>query len=977
MDDSLYDEFGNYIGPDLNSSEEEEESSSEEEKEHEEDDADAMEVDDTNGMVLHGTTNDDDMSSSIVLHEDKKYYPDAHEVYGDAEVLVMEEDAQPIETPIIAAVKVKNFSVLEKQVPKTTYSTEFITSLMQNPKLVRNVAVLGSLHHGKTSLVDLLIEETHLEKWDPSKETCYTDTRQDEQQRKLSIKSTPVSLVLESSKGKSFLLNVIDCPGHVNFSDEATAGLQVADGAVIVVDALEGVTMHTETLIKHAVQAQVSIVLVVNKVDRLIVELKLPPADAYHKLMHTIEQVNQILATHDDQIRVSPTAGTVCFASSQHGWCFSLHSFAKLYNYYHKSVDPVAFAQRLWGNYYYHPTSRTFKRKAPAGGAERSFVQFILEPLYKIYSQVLSEDSRGVMKTMRELGIRLTRDDVNRNPRPLLRLTLSQFVGSSAGFVDMVTQHVFSPIDNAERKIKSIFTGDMTSSVAKSMIASDPNGPLLLNIVKLYSSPDGLEFSAFGRVYSGTVRTNQAVKVLGEAYSEYDDEDMARADVATVGIGQGRYRVHVSHIPAGNWVLVDGVDASITKTATITDANDMNDIAIFRPLQFKTSAVVKLAVEPLNPSELPKMLEGLRKINKSYPLAATKVEESGEHVILCTGELAADCIMYDLRRMYSDIEIKVADPVTSFCETVVETSAIQCFAETPNKQNTLTMIAEPLENGLANDIESNQICLNWSKKQVGDFFQTKYNWDLLAARSVWAFGPDATTGPNVLLDDTLPSEVDKKMLNTVKDNIVQGFQWGCREGPLCDEPIRNSKFKLVNALIASEPIHRGGGQIIPTARRVAYSSFLTATPRLMEPIYALEIQCPADTVASLYKVLARRRGHIAHDSPIPGSPLYSVRGFIPVIESFGFETDLRVYTQGQAFCSQVFDHWSVVPGDPLDRSIVLRPLEPSPPAHLAREFMVKTRRRKGLSEDVSINKFFDDLMLTELAKQDQDMNNLI
>jgi U5 small nuclear ribonucleoprotein component len=72
--------------------------------------------------------------------------------------------------------------------------------------------------------------------------------------------------------------------------------------------------------------------------------------------------------------------------------------------------------------------------------------------------------------------------------------------------------------------------------------------------------------------------------------------------------------------------------------------------------------------------------------------------------------------------------------------------------------------------------------------------------------------------------------------------------------------------------------------------------------------------------------------------------------FFFFINSFGFETDLRCYTQGQAFCQQVFDHWAVVPGDPLDRDIILHPLEPSPPLALARDFMIKTRRRKGLSE---------------------------
>lgn len=126
------------------------------------------------------------------------------------------------------------------------------------------------------------------------------------------------------------------------------------------------------------------------------------------------------------------------------------------------------------------------------------------------------------------------------------------------------------------------------------------------------------------------------------------------------------------------------------------------------------------------------------------------------------------------------------------------------------------MIAEPLEKGLAEDIETEVVQIGWNKfvfvsfiifhfsfasvfpinarlnlinffrKRLGEFFQTKYEWDLLAARSIWAFGPD-TTGPNVLLDDTLPSEVDKDLLKTVRESLVQGFQWATREGPLCEE----------------------------------------------------------------------------------------------------------------------------------------------------------------------------------------------
>jgi U5 small nuclear ribonucleoprotein component len=142
----------------------------------------------------------------------------------------------------------------------------------------------------------------------------------------------------------------------------------------------------------------------------------------------------------------------------------------------------------------------------------------------------------------------------------------------------------------------------------------------------------------------------------------------------------------VQVLPAGNLVLLGGIDASITKTATLAAASLDDELHIFRPLKHMTESVLKIAIEPVAPSELPKMLAGLRAVNKSYPLLSTKVEESGEHVVVGTGELYLDCVMHDLRRLYSEIEIKVSDPTTRFCETVLETSALKCYADTPNKK---------------------------------------------------------------------------------------------------------------------------------------------------------------------------------------------------------------------------------------------------------------------------------------------------
>lgn len=90
---------------------------------------------------------------------------------------------------------------------------------------------------------------------------------------------------------------------------------------------------------------------------------------------------------------------------------------------------------------------------------------------------------------------------------------------------------------------------------------------------------------------------------------------------------------------AGNWVLIEGIEQSIQKTATILSANDDNNIEIMKQIRFNTQSVIKVACEPRLPAELPKMLDGIRKINKSYPLLTTKVEESGEHILIGTGEL--------------------------------------------------------------------------------------------------------------------------------------------------------------------------------------------------------------------------------------------------------------------------------------------------------------------------------------------------
>lgn len=724
----------------------------------------------------------------------------------------------------------------------------------------------------------------------------------------------------------------------------------------------------TESVLRHALQEGVKITLVVNKIDRLILELRIKPADAYYKIKHTIEEINTFISAIDPDpaLRLSPENGNVAFASTDMNWCFTLRSFAQMYADTYGSLDVGSFADRLWGDIYFVEDTRKFTRKPSDPEHSRTFVHFILDPLYKLYSHVLSEETEDLKDTLKGLGIQLKPVMFKMDVRPLLKAVLDQFFGPATGLVDVIVENIPSPVEGALDKVEATYLGPQTSDVAASMKACDADGPVMVHVAKLYHTTDAQSFRAFGRVMSGTLRKGTPIKVLGEGYSPEDEEDMMTATVENLWISESRYFIPADEIPAGNLVLIGGVDASISKTATLAGVGIEEDLHIFRPIKHMTQSVLKIAIEPIAPSELPKMLAGLRSINKSYPLVSTKVEESGEHVVIGTGELYLDCVMHDLRKLFSEIEIKVSDPVTKFCETVLETSALKCYADTPNKKNKITMIAEPLERGIAEDLERGRVNMRMTAKERGKFFEEKYQWDLLASRSIWAFGPDEN-GPNILLDDTLPSQIDKKLLGTVKEHIKQGFQWGAREGPLCDEPMRNVKFRLLDASLAQEPIFRGGGQIVPTARRVCYSSFLMATPRLMEPVYYVEVQAPADCISAVYTVLARRRGHVTQDIPKAGSPLYTVKALIPVIDANGFETDLRTATQGQAFCLQVFDHWSIVPGDPTDTSIKLRPLEPASGQALARDLVLKTRRRKGLGDQIAVSKYLDDEFVLALS----------
>jgi len=240
-----------------------------------------------------------------------------------------------------------------------------------------------------------------------------------------------------------------------------------------------------------------------------------------------------------------------------------------------------------------------------------------------------------------------------------------------------------------------------------------------------------------------------------------------------------------------------------------------------------------------------------------------------------------------------------------------------------------------MPDGMAEDIDKGEIFPNQDIKARSKIMVEKYGMDVTESRKIWCFGPEQN-GPNIVVDVTKAVQY----LNEIKDSVCSGFQWASKEGVLCDEYMRGIRFNVCDVTLHADAIHRGGSQIIPTARRCFYAAVLTAKPTLLEPIYLVEIQCPESAVGGIYGVLNRRRGHVFEESHIVGTPMFVVKAYLPVNESFGFTADLRSGTGGQAFPQCVFDHWQQVAGDVFDSST--KPFQ----------IVAETRKRKGLKAEV-------------------------
>merc|ERR1719391_1530971 len=664
--------------------------------------------------------------------------------------------------------------------------------------------------------------------------------------------------------------------------------------------------------------------------DRALLELQLEPEDLYQTFQRIVENVNVIIATYGEDeggpmgnIMIDPIIGTVGFGSGLHGWAFTLKQFAEMYaaKFAAKGNAPLTPAEhckkvedmmkKLWGDKYFDPDTGKFSKTATVEGKKlpRTFSQLVLDPIFKGFDAIMNFKKEETAKLIEKLDIKLDAEDKEKEGKPLLKAVMRRWLPAGEALLQMITIHLPSPVTAQRYRCELLYEGPGDDEAAMGIKNCDPKAPLMMYISKMVPTSDKGRFYAFGRVFSGTVGTGSKVRIMGPNFTPGKKEDLNIKPIQRTILMMGRYVEPIEDVPCGNICGLVGVDQFLVKTGTISTLKEAHNM---KQMKFSVSPVVRVAVEPKNPADLPKLVEGLKRLAKSDPMVQCIIEESGEHIIAGAGELHLEICLKDLEEDHAQIPLKKSDTVVSYRETVSEESSIMCLSKSPNKHNRLFMKAVPMPDGLSEDIENGEVNPRDDFKTRGRYLADKYDYDVTEARKIWCFGPD-TNGPNLLID----CSKGVQYLNEIKDSVVAGFQWATKEGCLCDENMRAVRFNIYDVTLHADAIHRGGGQIIPTARRVLYASMLTADPRLMEPVYLVEIQCPENAVGGIYGVLNRRRGHVFEEAQTPGTPMFVIKAYLPVNESFGFTADLRSNTGGQAFPQCMFDHWQVLPGCPL------------------------------------------------------------
>ena len=718
--------------------------------------------------------------------------------------------------------------------------TDDILKLMHDRDKVRNIGIIAHIDHGKTTMSDSLLAQAGLMAPNRAGEVRALDYLEEEQRRGITIKTANISLMYEEGKDQ-YVINLIDTPGHVDFSGKVTRAMRALDGCILLVDAVEEFQIMTEVRLRIALDEMVKPILYINKFDRLIKELKMDPQAIQKKLLRIINKFNEIVQTYGlDEVKnewtVNAAKGEVAFGSALDLWGFTL---------------PMLQKNGL-----------------------------TLPDIVKMYGD-------GKLKELQEM------------------LPLSEAI------LSMAVHKLPSPDLHQPRRIKQIWKGDLESKMGKSMMAVDPDGPLVICLTNIVIDPQAGVVST-GRVFSGTIRKGETLNLLGA-------EKVFKAQQVSIYMGQ--YREIVDEIPAGNIVALLGLSEA-RAGETIVSPDILDHAFPFESMKYLSDPVLTIAVEPKRPMDLPKLIDAMQKLSIQDPNLVTTInQETGEYLLAGMGELHLEIAVKDIKSQYG-LDLIQTEPTVVYREAIREEVG-PFMGKSPNKHNRIFFNFKPLDDNIIQLIKDGEINELLSQSRLEEVLIQKAGWTTRKSRQVFAINENA----NVLIDTT----VGIQGLREVKQHISGGFQWALQNGPLAGETVRGLLVDMVDIKLHEDPVHRGPAQMMPAVRGALFAGILSANPTLLEPIYQISVRVPATEMGNVTGLLSRKRGSI-HSVEQDG-PIVNVMGMVPVSETLGLSQELRAATSGAAFWQMTFDHWAPVPD-----SMLL-------------ELIEKIRTRKGMSPE--------------------------
>jgi elongation factor 2 len=686
---------------------------------------------------------------------------------------------------------------------------------MARKELVRNIGIIAHIDHGKTTLADSLLAGAGLLSTSMAGTARVLDFLEEEQKRKITIKTTNITLLCNVF-GSSYIINLVDTPGHVDFTGKVTRALRVIDGAVVVVDAVEEIMAQTEIVTKQALENRVRPVLFINKVDRLITELHLNEEQIQNKLSHIITTFNDLIELYAEkpfktQWKVNPSTGTVAFGAALHGWGFT------------------------------------------ANIAKQKGIKF---------TDILTAYNEG-------------KGDKLKEPLPVHEAVL-----------EMAIQQIPNPREAQAYRIEKIWDGQVNSPTGKVLVECSDTGPSVFWVTNVHLDSDDTTV-AEGRLFSGKINKNDKLHLV---------DALAETTVNQVSIKMGSFREEVEFVPSGNLASLT-LTGKVNAGETLVDLEHKAEMVPFEGISYLSEPVVTLAIEPKNPKDIPAVLEGLHKLAAEDPNLTVNIDkETGEYLLSGMGELHLEVGINQLRSN-GGFDVNVSSPRVVHMETA-QKDGIAAKAKSPNKLNRFSIQVEP------EPTEKAKAGMHKESNKVLSVDEHR----------------------NVLIDcNGKTDEVSEDALEA----IIAGFEFACKAGPLCGEPVRHLKANLIDFQLSeefnSEEVMRGVGKAI-------FGSFLTAEPVLLEPVYKIIITVASDLASESSRILTSRRGKVSLFQQ--KGLLTVISGYIPVSETFGFSKELRSATSGRAFWQSFFDHWEKMP------------------EKLASQTIIDLRQRKGLSPQV-------------------------